>query len=76
MCVALNKDFSVSGVSSLSGSFTINTGVSSVPVSVLHIMDGVALEKEKQYNLTLSNQLNLEGYEFEGITVTIEDADG
>ncbi len=50
-------------------------GTSFQMLSIQHVIDGVAQEKNETYNLTISNSFNLDLFSFEGITVTIIDAD-
>ena len=57
------------------GQYALNTGQLFIDVSVQHTIDGVAQEKEEQYNITLSNFINLGDYTFVGTTGTIIDTD-
>ena len=57
------------------GQYALNTGQLFIDVSVQHTIDGVAQEKEEQYNITLSNFINLGNYTFVGTTGTIIDTD-
>ena len=57
------------------GLFALNTGQLFVEVSVEHTMDGIAQEREEQYNITLSNFIYLQDYTFVGTTGTIIDTD-
>ena len=57
------------------GQYALNTGQLFIDVSVQHTIDGVAQEKGEQYNITLSNFINLGNYTFVGTTGTIIDTD-
>ena len=57
------------------GPFALNNGQLFVDVSVQHTIDGVAQEREEQYNITLSSFISLDDYTFVGTTGTIIDTD-
>ena len=58
------------------GQFALNTGQLFIEASVQHTIDGVAQERDEQYNITLSNFINLQDYTFVGGTTgTIIDMD-
>ena len=69
------NDYTVTGAVIGFGQIALNLGQLFVEVSVEHTIDGVAQEKEEQYNITLSSFINLQDYTFVGITGTIIDTD-
>ncbi len=70
----MGSDFNVSGANN-GRVLVIFSGTSFQTLSIQHVIDGVAQENNETYNLTLSNSFNLDLFSFEGITVTIIDAD-
>ncbi len=70
----MGSDFNVSGANN-GRVLVIFSGTSFQMLSIQHVIDGVAQEKNETYNLTISNSFNLDLFSFEGITVTIIDAD-
>ncbi len=72
--LAIGNDFTVTEAPTGSGR-VINSGSTFTTLSVQHIPDNVAQEKDEQYNISLTNSLGLQDYTFQDTTVTVVDTD-
>ena len=69
------NDFTVTGTVSGEGQFVLNQGSLFTTVSVQHTIDGIAQEKDENYDIEVSNILNLQDFTFVGTTGTVIDTD-
>ncbi len=77
LCIflAIGKDFTVTGVFTGSGRVIIIPGSTFTTLSVQHILDNVAQEKDEQYNISITNSFGLQDYTFQNTTITVVDPD-